>query len=180
MKNKKYLENISEQDIPQEKMKHPIIFSQFVPNQEKYEEVFGDYNSINDVWNELYIFIYHTKAENRRSVLFGPIEAQIKPIKFLGFPTNKAGISTALSQFIELEEPKELQEDSTHQEVKDEWHKHIVAGETPWVKGKQKAIIAQNDLNRVLNMLSKYIPDMNGDFVEVKTMNEIYDMLYVT
>lgn len=173
-----YLENMSEKDIPKKKFNNPIIYTQFVPNQEAYDEVFGDYKSINDVWDELYIFIYHSKADNRKSVLFGPIETQIKPNKILGISTNKALISTSLSEFIEITQPKFIDDNTTDNEIKEEWHKHIVAGDTPWVKGKQEAIIVQNDLNRVLNILSKYISGMNGDYVDVKPMNEVYNMLY--
>ena len=172
-----YLENMSANDIPKKKINEVQTFKQYIPSEDDFHQQFDSNQSLKEIWNDLYVFVYENRQNNTRSLLFGPMVAKIIPSKVFGFNTNKATVETELSAVIEINNPQEIDKDHLD-EVVQQFHEAIVTGNVPWVKSRQSAIITKNDLNRVINLLSKTVQEIDGDSVEIHSMNDIFDELF--
>lgn len=177
MTNIKYLEDFTEHDIPKEKIKKEIKITQRTPNSNDYHRLFGEKSTIEDVWSEIYVYVYLQHKTDSKRLLIEPLELTFTPKKILNIPTSKASVAFDLLRYIEIKD-KQYPTEEQYGGIKKYIQEQIVDGNMPWVSNKSDGIRTQNDLNRVITTLSHTIPELKNESVQAVPLLELFNQMY--
>ncbi len=174
---KPYLENITTNDLPNNNLKNQIIYTQEPSTNVEYINLFGENTEIQDVWDDIYVFVYENNIKDRLSLIIKPWQVRYSKMKFLGFKTSKTRIDSDLPGFLNLDQNIPIESDQ-HSQLYSEMQDLIVNQGMPWSDGKINAIHRQNSLNYALKILSQHLPELSQHKITTHRLSDVVKRVY--